>query len=64
MNYITSAEAAKMWNVSQRRVQDYCKKGKIKGAASIGNRWLIPKNAVKPEEKVGRPRKSPNNRTV
>jgi predicted site-specific integrase-resolvase len=57
MNYMTSSEAAKMWDVSQRRVQDYCKLGKIKGAQLLGNRWVIPKNAVKPEEKVGRPKK-------
>lgn len=57
MNVMTSAEAAKLWNVSQRRVQDYCKEGKIKGAELIGSRWLLPKNAQKPREKVGRPRK-------
>ncbi len=58
MNYMTSSDAAKLWNISQRRVQDYCKSGKIKGAQLFGNRWLIPKTASKPEEKVGRPRKS------
>lgn len=57
MNYMTSSDAAKLWNVSQRRVQDYCKNGKIKGAQLLGNRWVIPKNATKPDEKVGRPRK-------
>ena len=57
MNVMTSAEAAKLWNISQRRVQEYCKEGKIKGAQMLGDRWFLPKNAVKPEEKVGRPRK-------
>lgn len=61
MNYMTSSDAAKLWNISQRRVQDYCKTGKIKGAKMFGNRWFVPKNAVKPEEKVGRPRKVHNN---
>ena len=56
MNIMTSAEAAKLWNISQRRVQEYCKEGKIKGATMVGDRWLLPKNAVKPEEKVGRPK--------
>lgn len=59
MNYMTSSDAAKLWNVSQRRVQDYCKTGKIEGAQLLGSRWLIPKTANKPEEKVGRPRKKP-----
>ena len=53
MNVMTSAEAAKLWNVSQRRVQDYCKNGKIKGAELVGSRWLLPKNAKKPDEKIG-----------
>lgn len=57
MNYMTSSDAAKLWNISQRRVQDYCKTGKIKGALLLGSRWLIPKAAIKPIEKVGRPKK-------
>jgi predicted site-specific integrase-resolvase len=57
MNYMTSLDAAKIWNISQRRVQDYCKMGKIKGAQLLGGRWIIPKNANKPDEKIGRPRK-------
>lgn len=63
MNYMTTSETANLWGISKRRVQDYCKKGKIKGAAMLGDRWLVPKNATKPLEKVGRPKKSnnPNN---
>ena len=29
MDYMTSAECAKKWNVSQRRVAIYCKEGRI-----------------------------------
>ncbi len=57
MNYMTSADAAKLWSISQRRVQEYCKTGRIKGAEQLGRQWLLPKNAIKPGEKVGRPRK-------
>lgn len=57
MNFMTSADAALLWNISQRRVQDYCKDGKIKGVVLLGNRWLIPKSAKKPDEQVGRPKK-------
>lgn len=57
MDFMTSADAAKLWNLSQRRIQCYCKSGKIEGAIIVGNRWLLPKDAKKPEEKKGRPRK-------
>ena len=32
MDYLTSAECAKKWNVSQRRVAIYCKEGPSEGA--------------------------------
>ena len=36
MNYMTSAECAKKWTVSQRRVAIYCKEGRIEGAFLMG----------------------------
>lgn len=45
---ITAQEAAKKWNVSLRRVQDYCKNGKIHGAERFGLNWMIPADAKKP----------------
>ncbi len=45
---ITAQEAAIKWNVSLRRVQDYCKNGKIAGAERFGINWMIPADAVKP----------------
>ncbi len=50
MNYLTSAECAKKWGVSQRRVAIYCKEGRIKGAEMKGRAWLIPDKAVKPTD--------------
>ena len=47
MDYLTSAECAKKWNVSQRRVSVYCKEGRIEGAFLMGRMWLIPKDAKK-----------------
>ncbi len=41
---------AKKWNISQRRVSLYCKDGRIPGAEFKGNMWLIPEEAVKPED--------------
>ena len=46
MDYLSSAEIAKKWNVSQRRVAVFCKEGRVKGAVLIGR--MIPKDAEKP----------------
>ena len=48
MDYLTSAEVAEKWNISQRRVAIYCKEGRIDGAVKKGKMWLIPSDAVKP----------------
>lgn len=48
MDYITTKEAAEKWNISDRRVLQYCNAGRIKGAVKKGNTWLIPKRAEKP----------------
>ncbi len=48
MEYYTTAEIARKWNVSQRRVSLLCKTGRIKGAIYKGNIWLIPGDAKKP----------------
>lgn len=50
MEYLTSADCAKKWNVSQRRVAIYCKEGRIEGAVMMGRMWMIPKSAEKPED--------------
>ncbi len=48
MDYITAREAAEKWGVSQRRVQLLCGQGRVKGAQRVGNRFLIPADAVHP----------------
>lgn len=48
MNKITVAQAAERWGVSVRRVQDYCRQGKIPGAQRVGTNWLIPPDALRP----------------
>lgn len=50
MQYLTTAQMAKKWNISQRRVSLYCKDGRIPGAEFKGKTWLIPEKAVKPED--------------
>ena len=48
MNYMTASQAAKKWNISQRRVQVLCSEGRIKGVFKLGDAWAIPENAIKP----------------
>lgn len=36
--------------VIRRRVTTYCTNGRIEGAIMKGNTWLIPDNAIKPED--------------
>ena len=50
MNYMTASQAAKKWNISQRRVQVLCSEGRIKGVFKLGDAWAIPENAEKPTD--------------
>lgn len=43
-------QIAREWNLSERTINDLCKKGKISGAIKSGRRWQIPDNAVRPED--------------
>lgn len=49
MEYLTSEEIAKKWDISSRRVTTLCKAGRIDGAIQKGGIWLIPDDAKKPE---------------
>ena len=44
-------EMAKIWGISERRVTDFCKKGKISGAVKVGKKWQLPDDAKRPEDK-------------
>ena len=48
MEYISCAEAAAKWDISERRVQKLCEGERIPGAAKVSRVWLIPKDAEKP----------------
>ena len=52
MNYLSVAETAKLWNVSERSVRNYCAEGRIPGAYLVGKTWMIPSDAVKPDRKA------------
>lgn len=48
MKYISVAEAAKLWGVSERSVRNYCSQGRIPDAFLTGKTWNIPETAKKP----------------
>lgn len=48
MNYLSVADIAKKWDLSERTVRNYCSKGKIPGAFLTGKTWNIPENVKKP----------------
>lgn len=50
MEYLTTAEFAEKWGISQRRVGIYCKEGRLEGAMMKGKTWLIPVDSRKPED--------------
>lgn len=49
MKYISVAEAAKRWGISERSVRNYCANGRIPDAFLTGKTWNVPETAVKPE---------------
>ena len=47
---ISVKEAALRWELTDRRVADMCKSGKIKGAYKRGRSWFIPADAERPAD--------------
>lgn len=54
MNYLSVAETAKKWNISERSVRNYCAQERIPGAVLIGKTWHIPENAEKTARSNGK----------
>lgn len=48
MEYLTTTEMAKIWNLSSRRIGVLCSEGRIEGAIKKGKMWLLPAEAKKP----------------
>lgn len=49
MQYLSAAEAAKKWKISERSVRNYCAKWRVEGAVLKGKTWKIPADAEKPQ---------------
>ena len=50
MDYLSIQEFSNKWNISKRRIQVLCKEERIKGAKMIGNMWVIPADAKRPND--------------
>lgn len=50
MSLISVKEAADKWGIAPRRVQLLCNENRIPGAQRVGNYWVIPEDAEKPED--------------
>ncbi|MCD7842368.1 MAG: Fic family protein [Lachnospiraceae bacterium] len=48
MKYLSVAEVAQKWKISERGVRNYCSQGRIPDAFLTGKTWNIPENAEKP----------------
>lgn len=47
MGYLSVAEIAKKWRLSERAVRNYCAQGRVSGAFLTGKTWNIPEDAQK-----------------
>lgn len=48
---MTTKDAVKKWNISERRIRQLLKDSRIEGAVKNGNSWNIPIDATKPADK-------------
>ena len=48
MRYLSVAETAKKWDISERSVRNYCAHGRVPGAFLTGKTWNVPEDASKP----------------
>ncbi len=40
LDYISVKDAAKKWNISERRVQKLCEESRIEGVMRFGHSWI------------------------
>lgn len=50
MEYMKVSEAAAKWGISDRRVRVLCAEGRIAGVVRKGNLYMIPSDAVRPDD--------------
>lgn len=50
MEYLSVKQVSKKWNLTVRRINDFCHDGRIPGATKIGFYWAIPADAERPKD--------------
>ena len=50
MEFMSIRQTAEKWGISKRRVQVLCAQERIPGATKIDTSWVIPSNAIKPDD--------------
>ena len=48
---ISVKEAARRWNITERRVAELCRSGRIEGVVRQGRSWQLPADSLKPADK-------------
>ena len=51
MEILSIRQIAEKWGISKRRVQILCSQNRIPGAIKVDTSWVIPSNAIKPDDK-------------
>lgn len=64
MEYLTTTEMSKIWNLSSRRIGILCSAGRIDGAIKKGKMWLLPVDANKPADARYKTNKEQQNNRV
>ena len=57
MEYLSIRQTSEKWNLSPRRINEFCSEGRIPGAIKIGSYWAVPVDAERPKDeriKTGR----------
>ena len=50
MDIMSVKEASDRWGVSERWGQKFCVEGRIPNVQRFGRSWMIPKDAVRPDD--------------
>ena len=58
MKYLSVAQIAEKWGLSERTVRNYCAQGRVPDAFLTGKTWNIPDTAEKPD-RIPKVRKAP-----
>ena len=65
MRLISAQEAANKWGITKRRVLTLCATNRIKDAELVGNIWVLPADAEKPEDaRIKQPLESDDRATI